>query len=435
LQQSFSFFLKNSSFCVSGGKNKGNFEHLTMLVAQNRIIFFFTTKKQGFAPLLYLKQDEFMSMRPQIGLIGWRGMVGSVLLQRMEEEGDQNLGDFQLFSASLKGTENKTVDWAAPTIGDPENINALLEKNYILTCAGSSYSERILPELRKKGWEGYWIDAASAFRMKDHAILALDPLNKEQILQGLKAGKKDLIGCNCTVSLLLLSIAGLLNQGLVEWVSTQTYQAASGAGARQMLELVEQYRSMLSQTDPLRELSPLQLEEMLRKKYEEGELPTEKLGGLLAFNLLPWIDIPVDPLGQSREEWKAEVEANKILDPTSPLAIDGNCVRVSSLRCHSQAMTIKLTQALEIDEIEEILKRSHPWLRLIPNDRASTLQHLHPMAVSGKLDIHIGRLRHLSMGREYINLFSVGDQLLWGAAEPLRRVLNIVHEWSETDSA
>ena len=372
-----------------------------------------------------------MSRQPQIGLIGWRGMVGSVLLQRMEEEGDQNLGDFQLFSASLKGAENKTVDWAAPTIGDPENIEALLEKNYILTCAGSDYSERILPTLRREGWEGYWIDAASAFRMEDHAILALDPLNKEQILQGLEEGKKDLIGCNCTVSLLLLSISGLLNQGLVEWVSTQTYQAASGAGAQQMCELVEQYRSLINTADISPDLSPLQLEEALRKQYEAGKFPDEKLGHLLAFNLLPWIDNPSGHLGQSREEWKAEAEANKILNTSSPLAIDGNCVRVSSLRCHSQAMTIKLTRAIALDEIEEILKQSHPWLRLIPNEKESTLKQLHPMAVSGQLDIHIGRLRRLSMGPEYINLFSVGDQLLWGAAEPLRRALRIVHEYRQ----
>lgn len=376
-----------------------------------------------------------MNGQAQIGLIGWRGMVGSVLLQRMEEEGDQKLGDFQLFSASLKGRENKLVHWAAPSIGDPEDIDTLLGKNYIITCSGSSYSERILPKLRKNGWKGYWIDAASSFRMANHAVLALDPLNKEQILRGLESGKKDFIGCNCTVSLLLLSISGLLSQGLVEWVSTQTYQAASGAGARQMVELVEQYRSLINHTDLSQDLSALQLEEALRKQYEAGELPTEKLGGLLAFNLLPWIDTATEPLGQSREEWKAEAEANKILHPATPLAIDGNCVRVSSLRCHSQAMTIKLTQAVPLDEIEELLQQAHPWLRLISNDRASTLQELHPMAVSGKLDIHIGRLRQLSMGPEYINLFSVGDQLLWGAAEPLRRVLNIIHNWSETESA
>lgn len=375
-----------------------------------------------------------MNGQAQIGLIGWRGMVGSVLLQRMEEEEDRSLGEYQLFSEGLKGTENKFLDWAAPTIGDPGDVDALLDKDYILTCAGSSYSARILPELRKNGWEGYWIDAASCFRMKEHALLVLDPINKKQIRKGLEDGKKDLIGCNCTVSLLLLSISGLLNRGLVDWVSTQTYQAASGAGAQQMLELVEQYRSLLSQKDIRRELSPLQMEEALRKQYEAGAFPRGKLGDLLAFNLLPWIDHASGHIGQSREEWKAEAEANKILNPSSPLAIDGNCVRVSSLRCHSQAMTIKLNRTVPRDEIEEILKQSHPWLRLIPNDKDSTLKELHPMAVAGKLDIHIGRLRQLSMGPEYLNLFSVGDQLLWGAAEPLRRALRIVHEWSETNS-
>jgi len=365
----------------------------------------------------------------KVGLVGWRGMVGSVLMQRMRDEKDFATIDPVFFTTSQVGLASPEIGKPTQTLKDAFSIEALSAMDIILTCQGGDYTNEIYPKLRAAGWEGYWIDAASSLRMKDDSIIVLDPVNKEVIQQGLAAGIKTYVGGNCTVSLLLMALGGLFEQDLVEWVSPQTYQAASGAGARNMRELISQMGSIHDAVadklaDPASAI--LAIDQQVAEHIRSDALPTEQFGAPLAGSLIPWIDVPM-PSGQSKEEWKAQVEANKILgssDKQTP--IDGLCVRIGAMRCHSQAITLKLKKNISVAEIEKILAAHNEWIKVIPNERDITIQELSPAKVTGTLSIPVGRIRKLAMGPEYISAFTVGDQLLWGAAEPLRRMLNIL---------
>ena len=362
----------------------------------------------------------------RVGLVGWRGMVGSVLMQRMLEEQDFDLIDPVFFTTSNVGGQGPAVGKDIPALKDAYDINELKALDVILTCQGGDYTDAVYPKLREAGWEGYWIDAASSLRMKDHAVIVLDPVNRKVIDQSLDSGVKDYIGGNCTVSLLLIALAGLIKTGKVEWISTQTYQAASGAGAKNMRELLCQMGALYDcvhqeLADP--HSSILDIERKVRAKMNDKSFPTENFTAPLAGSALPWIDKELEN-GQSREEWKSQAEANKILGYAhGTLPIDGNCVRISSMRCHSQALTIKLKQNIPVAEIEQLIAAQNPWVRVIPNHKEVTLNELTPAKVSGSLYVPIGRLRKMTLGDNFLSAFTVGDQLLWGAAEPLRRML------------
>ncbi|WP_273871251.1 aspartate-semialdehyde dehydrogenase [Serratia odorifera] len=364
-----------------------------------------------------------------VGLVGWRGMVGSVLMQRMAEERDFDAIRPVFFSTSQHGS-------AAPAIGGQQNgmlqdaydIDALAALDIIITCQGGDYTNEVYPKLRESGWQGYWIDAASSLRMQDDAIIILDPVNHAVIQQGLDKGIKTFVGGNCTVSLMLMSLGGLFANDLVEWASVSTYQAASGGGARHMRELLVQMGML--HADVAKELQNpasaiLDIERKVTGATRSGVLPTDNFGVPLAGSLIPWIDKQLDN-GQSREEWKGQAETNKILSTSSVIPVDGLCVRVGALRCHSQAFTLKLKQDVPLPEIEQLLATHNDWVRVIPNDRELTMRELTPAAVTGTLNTPVGRLRKLNMGPEYLSAFTVGDQLLWGAAEPLRRMLRIL---------
>jgi aspartate-semialdehyde dehydrogenase len=365
----------------------------------------------------------------QVGLIGWRGMVGSVLVQRMREERDFDLIDPVFFSTSQAGTAAPVVGKAAPPVRDAHDVKALAEADVLISCQGGEYTAEMHPRLRAAGWTGYWIDAASTLRMKDHAAIVLDPVNRDVIDRALDAGVTDFIGGNCTVSLMLMALAGLFRAGLVEWVSAMTYQAASGAGAKHMRELVAQmgvvHGAVASRlADPSSAI--LEIDRGVTETLRGGTLPVTEFEYPLAGSLLPWIDKDLGT-GQSREEWKAMAEANKILGRSdAPIPVDGICVRIGAMRCHSQALTMKLTRDVPLREIEAVLADAHQWVRVVPNEREATLRELTPAAVSGTLRVPVGRLRALAFGPEYLAAFTVGDQLLWGAAEPLRRVLRII---------
>ncbi len=367
----------------------------------------------------------------KVGLIGWRGMVGSVLCGRFDEENDW--AGFQpfFFSTSKAGESCPLAAARGASILDAKNINELSKMDILLSTQGGSYTEEIYPKLRAAGWTGYWIDAASTLRMKEESTIVLDPINGAAIKEALKAGGRDFIGGNCTVSLLLLAIHGLLKADLIEWVSSMTYQAASGGGAAFMSELLKQYQLVGekgAQAD-----TALSQEILVRDELRSPSFPCSVTKVPLAASLIPWIDVPWQD-GRTKEEWKAMAEGNKILDRTAnPLPIDGLCVRVGSLRCHSQGLTIKLRRPAELNELEELIKNANSWVRYIPNEAEATRAALTPAAVSGTLDIAIGRLHHLAMGKDYIGAFTVGDQLLWGAAEPLRRVLNIIISQLESE--
>ncbi len=368
----------------------------------------------------------------RVGLVGWRGMVGSVLLQRMREE-----RDFELIEPTFFTTSN--VGGAGPDLGrgdaaplkDARSVDELKSMEVIVTCQGGDYTNEIYPRLRAAGWNGYWIDAASALRMKDDAIIVLDPVNLGVIRTGLAAGVRNYIGGNCTVSLMLMGLHGLFRAGLVEWVSAMTYQAASGAGAQNMRELLVQMgaahgavRELLA--DPAAAI--LEIDRRVAECLRSPDLPREHFGGALAGSLIPWIDKDMGD-GQSREEWKGGAEGNKILGRSAnPIPIDGICVRVGAMRCHSQALTIRLTRDAPLDEIHALLAEANPWVRVVPNERDATIRELNPAAVTGSLTVPVGRLRKLSMGPRFLAAFTVGDQLLWGAAEPLRRMLRILLE-------
>lgn len=365
----------------------------------------------------------------RVGLVGWRGMVGSVLMQRMIEERDFALIDPQFFTTSNVGGKGPAIGRETPPLKDANDIEALKAMEIIISCQGGDYTTEIFPKLRAAGWKGYWIDAASTLRMKDDAVIILDPVNRDVIDRAVASGTKNFIGGNCTVSLMLMALGGLFKADLVEWMSAMTYQAASGAGAQNMRELLEQMgevhrvaRDLLS--DPT--ASILDIDREVAGILRDEAFPKANFGVPLAGSLIPWIDKQLDN-GQSKEEWKGQVETNKILGrERNPVPIDGICVRIGAMRCHSQALTIKLKKDVPLADLEEMIRHSNGWVRLIPNERDITMRELAPAAVSGKLHVPVGRLRKLNMGAEYLGAFTCGDQLLWGAAEPLRRMLRIL---------
>ncbi len=361
----------------------------------------------------------------KVGIVGWRGMVGSVLLQRMVEENDFAGIEPVFFSTSQAGQQ---APMNAGTLKSADDIAELKKLDIIITCQGGDYTKAVHPELRKQGWNGYWIDAASTLRMEDNAVIILDPINRDVIDRALANGQKDFIGGNCTVSLMLMGLGGLFKAGLVEWMTSMTYQAASGAGAPNMRELLSQM-GVLNRTvaEELKTLGSaiLEIDQKVTAALRDGSMPTKEFGFPLAGNVLPWIDREVED-GQSREEWKGYAETNKILGYASPIPVDGICVRVGAMRCHSQALTIKLNKDLPLADIEELIKNDNQWVKLIPNTKAETLAGLTPAAVSGTLTVPVGRVRKMKMGPQYIQAFTCGDQLLWGAAEPLRRMMRIL---------
>jgi aspartate-semialdehyde dehydrogenase len=367
----------------------------------------------------------------RVGLIGWRGMVGSVLMQRMREEKDFDLIEPIFFTTSQAGQSGPDIGKDVPPLKDAKDIDELKVMDAIITCQGGDYTKEIYPELRKAGWDGYWIDAASTLRMKDDSIIVLDPVNKSVIENGLANGVKTYVGGNCTVSLMLMAIGGLFEQGLVEWITPMTYQAASGAGAQNMRELIRQMGAIDSNVKALNDDPAAAILEIDRKTAEflrSDAYPKDKWGVPLAGSLIPWIDVPLES-GQSKEEWKAQVETNKILGRSeNQIPIDGLCVRIGAMRCHSQALTIKMNKDVPLDEIDSILAEANDWVKVVPNDRDLTMKELTPAAVTGTLTVPVGRLRKLTMGNDYLSAFTVGDQLLWGAAEPLRRMLRILLE-------
>ena len=371
----------------------------------------------------------------KVGLVGWRGMVGSVLMQRMVEEGDFDHIEPVYFSTSAVGGK-------APTLGgkeggvlhDAKSIEMLKQMDIVITCQGGDYTKEVFPKLRATGWAGHWIDAASTLRMEKDAVIILDPVNLNVIQDALGRGGKNWIGGNCTVSLMLMGLGGLFQKDLVEWVSAMTYQAASGAGAQNMRELISQMGALhdavkADLADPASAI--LEIDRKVAETMRASTFPTKNFrGAALAGSLIPWIDVPVDG-GQSKEEWKGGAECNKILGRPAfrtpgSIPIDGLCVRIGAMRCHSQGLTIKLKKDVPIDEVSAIIANGNPWARVVPNEREISERELTPAAVTGTLNVPVGRLHKLAMGPEYLGAFTVGDQLLWGAAEPLRRMLRIL---------
>jgi aspartate-semialdehyde dehydrogenase len=373
-------------------------------------------------------------MKQSVGFVGWRGMVGSVLMQRMRDENDFASINPVFFSTSNAG--GKAPDWAGATaLQNAYDIEALKKLPIIVTAQGGDYTTEVYGKLRAAGWSGYWIDAASTLRMKSDAIIVLDPVNMDVIESGMARGVKDFIGGNCTVSCMLMGLAGLFRAGLVQWMTSMTYQAASGGGAQHMRELLTQFGLVNQKVAGLLEdpaSAILEIDRGVLDLQRSGELPTAHFGVPLAGNLIPWIDKDLGN-GMSREEWKAGAETNKILGRgegfnQEAIPIDGLCVRIGAMRCHSQALTIKLTKDVPLDEITDIIAEGTSWAKVVPNTREATTTELSPVAVTGTLQIPVGRLRKLSMGPDYLSAFTVGDQLLWGAAEPLRRMLRILVE-------
>jgi aspartate-semialdehyde dehydrogenase len=360
----------------------------------------------------------------RVGFIGWRGMVGSVLLQRMREEGDFARLEPVFFSTSnIGGAGPKEADGVS--LKDATKLADLASCDVLISCQGGEYTTAVYAPLRKSGWKGYWIDAASTLRMSDDAVIILDPVNADVIERGLARGLRTFAGGNCTVSLMLMGVSALLKAGLVEWMTAMTYQAASGAGAAKMLELVKQMECL---TDPTRKTpseNALEVDRLVIEAQRAGSLPIREFAVPLAGSLIPWIDRDM-PGGQTKEEWKGMAETNKILGLHPPVPVDGICVRVGTMRCHSSALCIKLRKNVPLDEIEAMLAAANPWVRVVPNNQESTLRCLTPTAVSGTLNVPIGRIHKLNLGPEFLGAFTVGDQLLWGAAEPLRRMLGIL---------
>jgi len=363
----------------------------------------------------------------KVGIVGWRGMVGSVLMQRMQEENDFAGIEPVFFSTSQAGQD---APMGAGKLKNADDISELSKLDVIITCQGGDYTKAVHPALRKAGWDGYWIDAASTLRMEKDAVIILDPVNRNVIDKALANGQKDFIGGNCTVSLMLMALGGLFRANLVEWVSSMTYQAASGAGAPNMRELLTQMgelNGVVAEQLKNPGSAILEIDQKVTATLRDGSMTTSEFGFPLAGSLLPWIDREVED-GQSREEWKGLVETNKILGTTSPIPVDGICVRVGAMRCHSQALTIKLNKDLPIAEVEALLANDNQWVKLVPNTKADSLAGLTPTAVSGTLTVPVGRVRKMKMGPQYLSAFTCGDQLLWGAAEPLRRMLRILLE-------
>ena len=370
----------------------------------------------------------------RVGIVGWRGMVGSVLVQRMREERDFDHVEPVFFSTSQAGGKGPEIGKATEAVKNATDLAELKKLPVIISCQGGDYTSEIYPKLRQQGWKGYWIDAASALRMNDDAVIILDPLNMDLIKSAIKAGTKNYIGGNCTVSLMLMGMAGLFQRDEVEWMTSMTYQAASGQGASAMRDLVAQMATIADRSQQLLDdpaSAILEIDRNVTESIRSRDLPRETIGYPLAGSLLPWIDKDLGN-GQSREEWKAQAEANKILgrgngkNGAKAIPMDGVCVRVGAMRCHSQAMTIKLRRPVPMDEVEGMLADAHDWVKVVPNRREETLAELTPAAVTGKLTVPVGRLRKLPMGDDYLAAFTVGDQLLWGAAEPLRRMVRIL---------
>ncbi|TXH03599.1 MAG: aspartate-semialdehyde dehydrogenase [Nevskiaceae bacterium] len=366
----------------------------------------------------------------KLGMVGWRGMVGSVLMQRMQEENDFALVETHFFSTSKAGGPGPKVNGKdTPALKDGNSVDALQLMDIIITCQGGDYTNEIYPKLRASGWNGYWIDAASALRMKDDAVIILDPVNLPVIQDALAKGVKNYVGGNCTVSLMLMAVGALYKADLVEWMSAMTYQAASGAGAANMRELLSQM-GVLERAVAAELANPasaiLDIDRKVAAAQRAADFPTQNFGVPLAGSLIPYIDKQLDN-GQSKEEWKGQAETNKILGREgNPIPVDGLCVRIGAMRCHSQALTIKLKQDVPMAEIEAMIRADNEWVRLVPNTREASMKDLTPVAVTGTLNVAVGRLRKLNMGPQYLGAFTVGDQLLWGAAEPLRRMLRIV---------
>ena len=368
-------------------------------------------------------------MMKRVGFVGWRGMVGSVLMQRMMEENDFGEIEPQFFTTSQTGGVAPKVGKDAPALKDANNIIELQKMDIIVTCQGGDYTSDIFPKLKAAGWAGHWVDAASTLRMSAEAVIILDPVNMQVIENALAKGGKVWVGGNCTVSLMLMALNGLFKADLIEWVTSMTYQAASGAGAQNMRELLNQMgeaHRVASEflKDPASAI--LDIDREVAGILRDASFPTANFGVPLAGSLIPWIDSDLGN-GQSKEEWKGGVETNKILGRSGkPIPIDGLCVRVGAMRCHSQALTIKLTKDVPLNEIHQMLAEANAWAKVIPNERQASMRELTPAAVTGKLNVPVGRLRKLNIGNEYLSAFTVGDQLLWGAAEPLRRMLRIL---------
>ena len=372
-------------------------------------------------------------MMLKVGFVGWRGMVGSVLMQRMMEENDFALIEPQFFTTSQVGSAAPNVGKDSAPLKDAKNIADLSAMDAIISCQGGDYTSEIFPQLRTAGWKGHWIDAASTLRMEQDAVIILDPVNMHVIKDALVNGGNNWVGGNCTVSLMLMALNGLFKADLIEWVTSMTYQAASGAGAQNMRELLNQmgeahFAASEMLADPASAI--LDIDRAIAGTLRDSKFPTANFGVPLAGSLIPWIDADLGN-GQSKEEWKGGVETNKILGRSEtsnfkPIPIDGLCVRIGAMRCHSQAMTIKLKKDVPIDEINHMLAEANEWAKVIPNERQASMRELTPAAVTGTLTTPVGRLRKLNMGGDYLSAFTVGDQLLWGAAEPLRRMLRIL---------
>ncbi len=366
----------------------------------------------------------------RVGFIGWRGMVGSVLMDRMKSENDFTGFDPLFASTSQVGEAGPDIGLDIPPLQDAYDIKNLSDMDIIVTCQGSGYTNKIYPELKGSGWNGIWIDASSALRMEDDSIIVLDPANRDVIDKGLESGIKNYIGGNCTVSLMLMAMGGLFKKEYIEWLTSMTYQAASGAGAKNMRELVAQMAAVGKASEDLLENPASAVQDIDQRVLETmngQDFPVDNFGVPLAGSVIPWIDTPMES-GQSREEWKGFSETNKILQTKKPIPIDGICVRIGSMRCHSQALTIKLSRDIPVEDISGILAEANEWVKIIPNTKEDSIKELSPAAVTGKLAVPVGRIRKLNIGPEYLTLFTVGDQLLWGAAEPIRRMLKIALE-------
>lgn len=365
----------------------------------------------------------------KVGIIGWRGMVGSVLMERMLVEDDFSHIEPLFYSTSQAGQAGPTVNGQTHVVQDALDLKQLMKMDILVSCQGGSYTERVYEALRSDGWTGYWIDAASTRRMMSDSVIVLDPVNRNVIDQALADDVKDFIGGNCTVSLMLMALGGLFEHDLIEWLTSMTYQSASGAGANNMRELVMQMHAIGLQCrhlldDPATAI--LEIDRQVQHSMQHVDFPVENFGAPLAASCIPWIDRPMEN-GQTREEWKGLVETNKILGRTGdPIPIDGQCVRIGAMRCHSQAFTIKLSRDVPLAEIEQMLDAHNEWVKVIPNEKTATIKELTPASVTGTLNVPVGRIRYLNTGPGYLTAFSVGDQLLWGAAEPLRRILRII---------
>ena len=368
----------------------------------------------------------------RIGFVGWRGMVGSVLMQRMREENDfEAIAEPVFFTTSQVGQAGPDIGRDLPPLADAMDVEALRQMDAIVTCQGGDYTNDVYPRLRAAGWDGYWIDAASALRMKDEAVIILDPVNDGVIRKALAKGGREYVGGNCTVSLMLMALGGLFRAGVVKWLSAMTYQAASGAGAKNMRELLVQMGTVNGAVRHLLDepaSAILEIDRQVADTLRSDGFPRHNFGVPLAGSLIPYIDKQLDN-GQSREEWKGQAETNKILGrKKKPIPVDGVCVRVGAMRCHSQALTVRLTKDVPLDEIEGMIAADNAWVRVIPNEREASIHELTPAAVTGRLHVPVGRLRKMNMGPKHLAAFTVGDQLLWGAAEPLRRMVRILLE-------